>query len=135
MRYKTKELTNKQRKFVDALFLAENATEAARMAGYKDTKLLKSLAHETKKNPKVKEAIEAKKKELEKEALLTKIEKLKMVDSVIVNSYENCDWGNMARMIKISNEMQGHNAPTEVTINAQESFVKRFQNDEDLNSE
>lgn len=79
-------LTEKQRRFVEAYcgLALGNATEAARLAGYKGSDgTLGVTAHETLKNPKVRRAIEEASAQVRSQAIADRRERMEWLTSVM----------------------------------------------------
>lgn len=75
-------LTEKQRRFVDAYIETGNATESARLAGYRD-KRADAIGYENLRKPEIQKAIGARMKELESKRIATAKEVLEFLTAVV----------------------------------------------------
>ena len=113
-------LTTKQDKFVKAYLLnGGNATQAAIDAGYSE-KTSQVIGSENLLKPIIKEAIEKHQQEAHKSFIWSKEKKLQVLQDAIDNCSNLTDEDKMNNpaaliaAIKVHNEMQGDNAPTQI---------------------
>lgn len=129
-------LTAKQDAFVKAYLLnGGNATQAAISAGYSE-KTAKSIGQENLTKPDIKKAIESHQKKTEEVFIMSKIDKLKVLERIInATSVEDGEKGilnpqSAIAAIKEHNLMQGDNAPVETNnnIKVETSLAERLTN-------
>lgn len=124
----TGKLSLKQDAFVKAYLLnGGNATQAAISAGYSQ-KTAKDIGSENLTKPNISKAIKAHQKMTDEVFIMTKLEKLKVLEKIIDDSIRGDEEKGILNAtaaiaaIKIHNEMQGDNVPTEAS-----SDIKVFQ--------
>jgi phage terminase small subunit len=116
-------LTAKQNAFVKEYILnGGNSTQAALAAGYSE-KTASEMGYENLRKPQIKKAIEKHQKKQEEVFLMSKTDKLKVLERIInATALEDGEKGVLnasaaIAAIKEHNLMQGHNAPTETNTN------------------
>lgn len=120
-------LSLKQDAFVKAYLLnGGNATQAAISAGYSE-KTAKVIGSENLSKPNISKAIKAHQRITDEAFIMTKLNKLKVLEKIIDESIRIDEKGILnataaIAAIKAHNEMQGDNAPTKAT-----SDIKVFQ--------
>lgn len=129
-------LTAKQDAFVKAYLLnGGNATKAAIDAGYK-AENAKQIGSENLTKLDVKKAIESHQKKTEEVFIMSKTDKLKVLERIInATAIEDAEKGilnpqSAIAAIKEHNLMQGDNAPLETNnnINVEQSLAERLTN-------
>lgn len=130
------ELTVKQDKFVKAYLLnGGNSTKAALEAGYSE-KTAGEMGYENLRKPQIKKAIESHQKKTEEVFIMSKIDKLKVLERIInATAVEDGEKGilnpqSAIAAIKEHNLMQGDNAPVETNnnIKVETSLAERLTN-------
>lgn len=116
-------LTAKQDAFVKEYILnGGNATQAALKAGY-SANTASEMGYENLSKPQIKEALEKHRQKQEEVFLMSKTDKLKVLERIInATALEDGEKGVLnasaaIAAIKEHNLMQGHNAPTETNTN------------------
>jgi phage terminase small subunit len=115
-------LTTKQQKFVNAYISNPDTAHAVRAAGY-NTKYPTQMASQLLALPHVRTEIERRRRAMDMTSALTYERKLKMVEEALTETHADKDWQPFVQIIKVANDMQGHNAPKEqVNLNINESI-------------
>lgn len=129
-------LTAKQDAFVKAYLLnGGDATKAAISAGY-SKKTASEMGYENLRKPQIKKAIESHQKKTEEVFIMSKIDKLKVLERIInATAVEDGEKGilnpqSAIAAIKEHNLMQGDNAPVETNnnIKVETSLAERLTN-------
>lgn len=112
----TKAINLRQQKFIEYYLQSGNATEALLKAGY-TSKHADRYAHNLMNKPYIKKEIEKSREKMNKAFQWTIEDKLKFLYEGVKYYSSTRDFDKGAKLIEVSNKMQGHNAP-EKTISS-----------------
>lgn len=112
-------MTPKQEKFAKEVLVSNTLTEAAIKAGYAKKHARKEASNLLKK-PHIKKLIDKNRRQFQENMMnqlgMTFAEKILLNQKMIEESFNAKKFDTVAKVMKVDNEMQGHNAPTK-TIN------------------
>ena len=119
----------KQQRFIELYLHSGNATKSAIEAGYKG-KYPDRYAHALLNKPYIKSEIEKSREKMNSTAKLTYEYKLDVLHQGIKHYVQSCDYDKVAKLIEVSNKMQGHNAPDKslstITLNSELTVLKEL---------
>ena len=99
-------LTDKRKRFIEEYLVDFNGTQAAIKAGYSEN-TARQQAEQMLRDPEVIEAVEEGKRELSKYTTLSKLDKLKLLESIMAGENKNLT----IKAIEVHNKMTGDNEP------------------------
>lgn len=119
----------KQQRFIEFYLQSGNATKAAIEAGYKG-KYPDRYAHELLNKPYIKAELDKTREKMNSTAKLTYEYKLDVLYQGIKHYVQSGDYDKIAKLIEVSNKMQGHNAPDKslntITFNNELTVLKEL---------
>lgn len=105
-------LSDKQKAFVREYLIDHNGTQAAIRAGY-SPKTARQQAEQLLKDERIDALVKEGESELEERATLTKLDKLKIAEEIIVDREKERTTDRL-KALEIHNKMLGHNDPDKI---------------------
>ena len=106
----SRDINLKQQRFIENYLKSGNATDALIKSGYK-CKHPDRYAYQLLNKPQIKLKIEKTREEMSKNSKLTFAFKLEVLHKGINHYVSISEYDKAAKLIEVSNKMQGHNAP------------------------